>query len=82
MSHETEHPRGLSPARFTIEPDGVWPDTLNVTARRSSAGMSFSVLSHDELLELGMTIVDFFGGWENFGASAANLVMRQGGEEE
>jgi len=77
----TEHPRGLSPARFTIEPDEVWADTLNVVARRSSAGMTFSSLSRDELLSLGMTIVDFFGGWENFGASAANFVMRQGGQE-
>ncbi len=77
-----EHPRELSPARFAISPDDVWPETLNVTMRRSGAGMSFSSLSRDELLWLGMTIVDFFGGWEDFGASAANFVMRQGGEEE
>jgi len=47
-----EHPRGLSPASFVIECDDVWPDTLNVTARRRSAGMSFSSLSEDELVEL------------------------------
>lgn len=77
----TEHPHGLSFIEWRIKPDDTWTDTFNLRARRSGGATEITALTEDELIGLGLTLIDHFGPSE-FGRRIVAFVDQEPGSEE